>query len=184
MMVRSTCFLSGYTKRFSFQNEEKIRWEEFDKYMTWGGWSRVWLFFLDVIFIFNKFGWLHFLFFFLIEYHFFNKNIWVNLHKVTFFVPPLSIPNQTKRKEIKIFSSLLLFDPPIIFYPSIFSPLQPNGPLGLPSSFLILDLSCPWIIFISIIFNIASRVIFFFLDPQPFLSLNYFNHFRYNIKGS
>ena len=48
----------------------------------------------------------------------------------THFFPSLhfSTPNETKMRENKIFYILLLFHPPIIFYPLTFPPLQPNGP--------------------------------------------------------
>ena len=75
--------------------------------------------------------------FFLVVYHFFgfnwtsffSKGICVNLYKLTFSIPPFSTPNQTKMREIKIFSIISLFHPLTILYPPTFSLLQPNRPL-------------------------------------------------------
>ena len=88
---------------------------------------------VDMIFVFffpNKFRWLLFLFchfFCFNRTSFYNKGIWVNLYK-HFFFPSLhfSTPNQTKRREIKIFSILSLFHPSTIFYSLTFPLLQPN----------------------------------------------------------
>ena len=102
-------------------------------FIYWAGLFSILFFFLDVIFLwtlflfFNKFRWLIFLFitfWVLIGYHFFNKGICVNLYKLTFFTP-----NQTKMREIKIFSILSLFHHFTIFYHFTFSPLQSNGHL-------------------------------------------------------
>ena len=85
----------------------------------------------DFCFFFpNKFRWLLFLFchfFCFNRTSFYNKGIWVNLYK-HFFFPSLhfSTPNQTKRREIKIFSILSLFHPSTIFYSLTFPLLQPN----------------------------------------------------------
>ena len=58
------------------------------------------------------------------------NGIWVNWYKLTFFTPPLLHSQPTKRREIKIFSILLLFYSPIIFCPLTFPPLQSNKSIG------------------------------------------------------
>ena len=67
----------------------------------------------DYIYINFFFGWLYFfgcLSLFCFNWtSFFNKSIRVNLYKLAFSISPLFTPNQTKRREIKIFSILPLF---------------------------------------------------------------------------
>ena len=77
-------------------------------------------------------------FFVLIGYHFFNKGIWVNLY-ILFSSFHFSIPNQIKRREIKIFSILSLFHP--LTFPSF----QPNKPLDKQQWLLdICIVQCSW----------------------------------------
>ena len=63
-------------------------------------------------------------FFFFNWASFFNKGIWVDYVNSIFPSLHFFTPNQIKRREIKIFFSILpLFHSPIIFYLSIFLPL-------------------------------------------------------------
>ena len=80
----------------------------------------------DFYFLINLGDW-----FFLLVYHFFgfnwtsffNKGIHVNLYKLIFPSLHFFIPNQTKRREIKIFSIIPLFHFLTIFYLLNFSPI-------------------------------------------------------------
>ena len=93
----------------------------------------IFFFFWDMIFIyfliiygdcsFFFFLWLFVTCFFFNWVSFFNKGIWVNLFKLNFSISPLFHfqPNKNERK-IKIFSILLHFHSPTIFYPPTFSP--------------------------------------------------------------
>ena len=68
-------------------------------------------------------------FFVLIKHHSLTM-VYEQIFSNSFFLSfHLFTSNQTKKRENKIFSILLLFHHPTIFYPLTFSPFQPNGPL-------------------------------------------------------
>ena len=81
-------------------------------------WGHDFYFLINWVIAFFFFFWVVCHFFVLIGHHFLTK-VYINslFSSLHFFTP-----NQTKRKEIKIFSILPLFYPPIIFYPPTFSP--------------------------------------------------------------